>query len=345
MEKKRKKLFITGTILILTLGLLCAGAIGYLWFAPQFFPPKTAYVYIYPDDTLDSIYNKVEKAGCPRTFIGFRWMAQYRHYDQHIHTGRYAIRQGENVYHVLSRLLWGYQEPMNLVVGSVRNLDRLARHVGQQLMADSTDIAKVLSDSTLIASAGYTPQTLPALFIPNTYEVYWDMSAHAFLDRMVQEHDRFWTKARRDKAQALGMTPIEVATLASIVEEETNNREEKPIVAGLYINRLQRGMPLQADPTVRFAVGEFGRQRITYADLAWDSPYNTYLHAGLPPGPIRIPTPEGLDAVLDYTRHNYLYMCAKEDFSGRHNFASNYADHLRNARRYQQALNERRIFR
>ena len=345
MKTKRKKILIISVILILSIGLLCTGALGYLWFGPQFHPANTAYVYIDQDDTMDSIYNKVEKAGQPRAFIGFRWMAQYRHYDRNIHTGRYAIRPGESTYHVLSRLLWGYQEPMNLVVGSVRHLNRLARNVGNQLMTDSTAIARLLADSIYITSLGYDRQTLPALFIPNTYEVYWDMSAEDFLKRMMQEHERFWNKERRSKAQALGMTPVEVATLASIVEEETNNKEEKPIVAGLYINRLQRGMPLQADPTVRFAVGDFGRQRVTYTDLSLDSPYNTYLHAGLPPGPIRIPTPEGLDAVLDYERHNYLYMCAKEDFSGRHNFASNYADHLRNARRYQQALNKRKIFR
>ncbi len=345
MKTKRKKILITSVILILSIGLLCTGILGYLWFGPQFHPASTAYVYIDQDDTIDSIYNKVEKAGHPRAFIGFRWMAQYRHYDRNIHTGRYSIRPGESTYHVMSRLFWGYQEPMNLVVGSVRHLNRLARNVGNQLMTDSTAIARLLADSTYIASLGYDQQTLPALFIPDTYEVYWDMSAEEFLKRMTQEHERFWNKERRSKAQALGMTPVEVATLASIVEEETNNKEEKPIVAGLYINRLQRGMPLQADPTVRFAVGDFGRQRVTYTDLSLDSPYNTYLHAGLPPGPIRIPTPEGLDAVLDYERHNYLYMCAKEDFSGRHNFASNYADHLRNARRYQQALNKRKIFR
>lgn len=345
MKKKTKRLIITVTALIAGIGLLCTGALGYLWFGPQFHPKSTAYVYIDTDDTIDSICNKVEKAGNPRLFIGFHWMARYRHYEQHIHTGRYAIRKNENVYHVLSRLLRGYQEPMNLVVGSVRHLDRLARNVGRQLMADSTAIAYALNDSTHIASLGYDRQTLPALFIPDTYEVYWDMSAEDFLKRMAQEHERFWNSDRRRKAQDLGMTPVEVATLASIVEEETNNKAEKPIVAGLYLNRLKRGMPLQADPTIRFAVGDLGRQRVTYADLSLESPYNTYLHTGLPPGPIRIPTPEGLDAVLDYTRHNYLYMCAKEDFSGRHNFASNYAEHLRNARRYQQALNKRKIFR
>lgn len=344
MKKKTKRLITVITATIAVIGLSCAGMLGYLWFAPQFHPKGTAYVYIDTDDTIDSIYNKVESSGEPHLFVGFRWMARYRHYEQHIHTGRYAIRPNENVYHVLSRLLRGYQEPMNLVVGSVRHLDRLARHVGRQLMTDSADIARLLTDSTRIAALGYNRQTLPALFIPNTYEVYWNMSAEDFLQRMIKEHERFWNSERRHKAQDLGMTPIEVATLASIVEEETNNQAEKPLVAGLYINRLQRGMPLQADPTVRFAIGDFGRQRVTYADLSLESPYNTYLHTGLPPGPIRIPTPEGLDAVLNYTRHNYLYMCAKEDFSGRHNFASNYADHLRNARRYQQALNKRKIF-
>ena len=347
MEKKKKRrliLFIAALIILMAIG---TGTVSYLWFAPQFFPKHTAFVYVDADDTADSVYTKIKESTlCNSTALGsLRWMARYRHYNECVHTGRYAIRPGESVYQVLSRLLRGYQEPMNLVVGSVRHLDRLASQVGRQLMTDSADVARVLSDSARLATLGYDRQTLPALFIPNTYEVYWNMSAEAFLQRMVREHERFWNKDRRDKAKALGMTPTEVATLASIVEEETNNSDEKPIVAGLYINRLHRGIPLQADPTVRFAVGDFERQRVTHADLSADSPYNTYLHAGLPPGPIRIATPEGLDAVLNYAHHNYLYMCAKEDFSGRHNFAANYAEHLRNARRYQQALNQRKIFR
>lgn len=347
MKKKKKRLLLG--VAAATLGVLaaCAGLVGYAWFGPQFHPKHTVYVYIDGNDTADSVYHKVKEATHPSAFAwtGFLQMARYRRYAQHVHTGRYAIRPGESSYQVMSRLLRGYQEPTNLVVGSTRSLDRLARHVGRQLMADSADIARVLADSAHIASLGYDRQTLPALFIPNTYEVYWDMDAAGFLQRMVQEHERFWNRERRAKAQALGMTPTEVATLASIVEEETNDRAEKPVVAGLYINRLRRGIPLQADPTVRFALGDFARQRVTHADLDTDSPYNTYLHTGLPPGPIRIATPEGLDAVLNYTHHNYLYMCAKEDFSGRHNFASNYADHLRNARRYQQELNKRKIFR
>ena len=180
---------------------------------------------------------------------------------------------------------------------------------------------------------------------PNeNYQVYWDMSVDDFFKRMQTEHKRFWNDERLAQATAIGMTPEEVCTLASIVEEETNNNEEKPMVAGLYINRLHTGMPLQADPTIKFALQDFGLRRITNEHLKVNSPYNTYINSGLPPGPIRIPSKKGLDSVLNYTKHNYIYMCAKEDFSGTHNFASNYADHMANARKYWKALNERKIF-
>ena len=345
MKKKRMKILWSVVAALFLVGLAC-GVTGYrLLFAPQFRPPQTCYVYIDRDDTADSIYYKVKQAGRPRRFAGFLWLSRYRDYPNHIRTGRYAIHPDDNAYQVASRLHRGYQAPMNLIVGSVRTPDRLARNVGRQLMIDSAEIARRMNDTLFLQKLGYRPETLPALFIPDTYEVYWDMSADAFFERMQREHDRFWTPERRQKAQAIGLTPEEVATLASIVEEETNNAAEKPVVAGLYLNRLRRGMPLQADPTVKFALQDFGLRRITKAHLAVQSPYNTYLHAGLPPGPIRIPTPAGLDAVLDYTRHDYLYMCAKEDFSGTHNFASNYADHVKNAQKYWNALNKRKIFR
>lgn len=211
-------------------------------------------------------------------------------------------------------------------------------------MIDSTEIAGLMNDSAFQQKLGYNKETLPCLFIPETYQVYWDMSAEEFFERMQKEHQKFWNQERLDKATAIGMTLTEVCTLASIVEEETNNNPEKPMVAGLYINRLHTGMPLQADPTIKFALQDFGLRRITNAHLAVKSPYNTYINAGLPPGPIRIPSPIGLDAVLNHTKHNYLYMCAKEDFSGTHNFASNYAEHMKNARKYWNALNERKIF-
>ena len=322
MEKK--KIIIGTFVALILIGAACAGTVYYYLFAPQFHPKKTVYIYIDRDDTADSIYNKVEQQGHPRSFT--------------------AIRPGENVYHVFSRLYRGYQEPTNLTVGSVRTLDRLARSVGKQLMIDSTEIAGLMNDSAFQQKLGYNKETLPCLFIPETYQVYWDMSAEEFFERMQKEHQKFWNQERLDKATAIGMTLTEVCTLASIVEEETNNNPEKPMVAGLYINRLHTGMPLQADPTIKFALQDFGLRRITNAHLAVKSPYNTYINAGLPPGPIRIPSPIGLDAVLNYTKHNYLYMCAKEDFSGTHNFASNYAEHMKNARKYWNALNERKIF-
>ena len=345
MKKKTRNTLLALAAAIVLIALAGAGTGYYLLLAPQFHPQKTQYVYIDRDDNLDSIYNKVRQTGQAGNLTGFRWMARYRDYARCIHTGRYAIHPGENVYHVFSRLYRGYQEPMNLTIGSVRTLDRLARNVGEQLMIDSAEIAAPLSDSAFIHRLGYTPETLPALFIPNTYQVYWNMSVEEFFQRMQKEHAAFWNEKRRAQAQAMHMTPEEVATLASIVEEETNNNAEKPTVAGLYINRLHANMPLQADPTIKFALQNAGIRRITNADLNIDSPYNTYLHTGLPPGPIRIPSIVGLDAVLNYTRHNYLYMCAKEDFSGTHNFASNYRDHLRNARKYWNALNRRKIYR
>ena len=344
MKKKKRTILLSILIGIFLLCAIAGGTIYYYLFAPQFHPSKTVYIYVDRDDTADSITNKIKKFGYVNKLTGFHWMAKYKNLEQNIHTGRYAIRPNDNVYHVYSRFSRGYQEPMNLTVGSVRTLERLARSMGKQLMIDSAEIARRLFDSTVQARLGYTEATLPGLFIPETYQVYWDMSADELIERMRKEHERFWNKERLAQATAIGMTPEEVSTLASIVEEETNNNEEKPMVAGLYINRLHKDMPLQADPTIKFALQDFGLRRITNEHLKIDSPYNTYINTGLPPGPIRIPSKKGIDSVLNYTKHNYIYMCAKEDFSGTHNFASNYAEHMANARTYWKALNERKIF-
>lgn len=282
MEKKKKKILLGILIFILIIGIAGAGAVYYYLFAPQFHPQKTAYIYIDRDDTADSIYNKVKAQGNPRSFIGFKWMAQWRDYPRNIHTGRYAIRPGENTYHVFSRLYRGYQEPLNLTIGSVRTLDKLARSVGRQLMIDSAEIARTMNDSLFRHKLGYNKETMACLFIPETYQVYWDMSVEDFFKRMRKEHQRFWNQKRLDQAKAIGMTPEEVCTLASIVEEETNNNPEKPMVAGLYINRLHAGMPLQADPTVKFALQDFGLRRITNDHLTIDSPYNTYRNPACP---------------------------------------------------------------
>lgn len=340
---KRKKLIVLLSVLIV-IACICLGTAYYLLLAPQFHPQKTVYIYIDKDDIADSVYHKIRNTAAPEHLTGLYMIARLKQYDDHIHTGRYAIHPNDNVYHAFGRLLRGHQEPVNLVINSVRTLNQLARNVGRQLMIDSTDVIRGLQDSVYWEKLGYTKEMLPCLFIPDTYQVYWDTDTEDFFKRMVKEHDRFWNKKRLSQADSLGMTPAEVTTLASIVEEETNNALEKPIIAGLYLNRLHAGMPLQADPTIKFAWQDFGLRRISNIHLEIDSPYNTYRYAGLPPGPIRIPSPAGIDAVLNYTRHNYLYMCAKEDLSGTHNFAANYTEHMRNARKYWNALNRRKIF-
>ena len=344
MNKKRKKILLSVLACILLTGVITGGTFYYYLLYPQFHPSKTAYIYIDRDDTVDSIYSKVKEAGNANNLTGFHWLAKYKNLKENIHTGRFIIQPKDDVYHVFSRISRGHQEPINLTISSVRTLDKLARSIGKQLMIDSLEIATQLFDSTFQSKMGFTSETMACLFIPETYQVYWDMSTDEFFQRMQKEHDRFWNKERLTQATTIGMTPEEVCTLASIVEEETNNNGEKPMVAGLYINRLHSNMPLQADPTIKFALQDFALRRISNENLRVDSPYNTYINTGLPPGPIRIPSAKGIDSVLNYTKHDYIYMCAKEDFSGTHNFASNYAEHMANARKYWKALNERKIF-
>ena len=199
------------------------------------------------------------------------------------------------------------------------------------------------TDKALLGELGADTATAAALFVPNTYEVYWNIAPADLLRRMKKEFDAFWTADRRALAAQMELSPFEVATLASIVEKESANAAERPAIAGMYLNRLRQGMKLQADPTVKFALGNFGLRRILHEHLTVDNPYNTYRYEGLPPGPICIPSPGAIDAVLHYARHSYLYMCAKEDFSGTHNFAVTYEEHLANARRYAEALDRRGI--
>lgn len=343
MKKKNRTLLWIAILILALAGAGGAGSVYYYFFSQPFQLAETTYIYIDRDDNLDSVYHKIIRNGHPRNMSGFRYLAQRGQYGEHIRTGRYAIKPSDNMRYLFRRLSMGYQTPINLTVPSVRTIDRMARAVSRQLMIDSLDIAQLVTDSAYCAQMGYTRETLPSLFIPNTYEVYWNMSADDFMKRMQKEHAAFWNAQRLQKAQSIGLTPEEVSTLASIVEEETANGAEKPIVAGLYINRLKKGMLLQADPTVKFGLQDFGLKRILFKHLEVDSPYNTYKHAGLPPGPIRIPSIQGLESVLDHAQHDYIYMCAKEDFSGTHNFASTAAQHQANARRYQQALNRRNI--
>ena len=262
-----------------------------------------------------------------------------------VRSGHYIVTDGMSNKQLVDMLRRGLQTPVRVTFHNLRTKQDLAASLSRQLMPDSASIMALLNDSAFLAGYGLNVDDALTLFIPNTYEFFWNVDAPGIFDRMKREYDRFWTDDRRAKAAAIPLTPAEVSILASIVEEETNIYKEYPVVAGLYINRLKRGMLLQADPTVKFAVGDFSLRRVLNVHLETESPYNTYLHPGLPPGPIRIPSPRAIDAVLNYQRHRYLYMVAKETLDGSHNFATNLRDHTNNAIRYQRALNRMRIYR
>jgi UPF0755 protein len=341
----KKSIYIIGiTFCLLLIGVVSVGYMVYTnIMSPTVEGEQTVYIQVHPEDNTASIQDKLSSSANFKSLKGFAPLMKHYKYDSRVKPGNYAIRPGDSMRDICLRLLSGNQTPIRLVVPSVRTLDRLAGAVAKQLMTDSTSIAKLLTDQALIDSLGYTTETFPTLFLPNTYEVYWTMTPEQFISRMAKEHKRFWNADRLAKAKAQGLTPEQASTLASIVDEETNKNDEKPLVAGLYLNRLQRGILLQADPTVKYAHGKFELRRILLTHLTIDSPYNTYKYAGLPPGPIRIPSIVGIESVLNPAKHNYIYMCAKEDFSGYHNFATTLSQHNANARRYQQALNHRGI--
>jgi len=301
------------------------------------------YIYIDDNDDIDSVSAKLAPFASEHALLTFRLISRHTGYNKNIKTGRYAILPDENAFNVLRKLRNGYQEPVKLVIPESRTTDRLAGAISRKLMIDSLSLSILLRDSSFCAKQGFDTTTIVCLFIPNTYEVYWNTSIDNLMNRMQKERDHFWNAERLQKAKALGLTPNEVCTLASIIDEETANNEEKPMIAGMYLNRLAKGMPLQADPTIKFAMKNFALRRIYNNMLEFKSPFNTYIHAGLPPGPIKIASVAGIDAVLNRKQNPYLYMCAKEDFSGTHNFAVTYQEHLRNASKYAKALNERGI--
>lgn len=304
----------------------------------------TTYIYVSPEDTtLAAVTAQVDTVAPLPARQGLRLLAAVTGYGHHPRQGRYAAAPGESTLTVFRRMRNGTQAPVRLTIPSVRTKQRLAAYLGRCLMTDSASLCRVMTDSVVCRQYGCDTLTVISLFLPDTYEVFWDISPDKLLERMAAESAHFWQGEREDKARELGLTPTEVVILAGIVEEETNNSSEKPTVAGMYYNRLLAGMPLQADPTVKYALGDFSLRRIRRGMLTVDSPYNTYINTGLPPGPIRIATKESIDAVLNMERHDYIYMCAKEDFSGTHNFAVTYAEHLANARRYAAALDRRGI--
>ena len=305
---------------------------------------EALFLYIPTGSTFDDVCSSLAEAGL-RDVQSFRRVAGKMNYPAKVKAGHYRLTDGMSNIELIRMLRVGRQIPVKVVFSNIRLNTQLAAAVAPSIEADSAGIMAVLTDSAYLAEHfKLSPQTILSLCIPNTYEFFWNTSAKGFLDRMAKEYDRFWTESRRQKARDARLTPLQVSILASIIEEETQKDDEKPIMAGVYINRLNRNIPLQADPTIKFAAGDFTIQRVLNRHKKIQSPYNTYLNAGLPPGPICIPSIASIDAILNYSKHDYLFFCAKEDFSGYHNFARTLQQHSRNAQAYQKALNNRKIF-
>jgi len=275
----------------------------------------------------------------------FELVARLKKYDQSVKPGRYRLTDDMNNLQLVRLLRSGNQTPVKVIFNNIRTPDQLAGRISRQIEADSTSLITLFNDSAYLDSLGVTRSSLFTVIIPNTYELYWNTSARAFISRMKRESEKFWEGPRSLKLSQINMNRHEVITLASIVEKETNKTDEKARVAGVYINRLKNGWLLEADPTLVFAHGDFEIRRVLSSHKQIDSPYNTYKNKGLPPGPICLPSIASIDAVLNYEDHNYMFFCAREDFSGYHNFARTLEQHNLNAWKYQQALNRRNIYR
>lgn len=307
-------------------------------------------VYIPTGATYAQVQDSLRQSGGVK-MLKFEIVSRLKDYPRAVKPGRYVLQRGITALQVVKKLRSGAQDEIKLTFGKVRTPQALAGIVARQIEADSLSIIRLLTDSAFLQSFSLgitdtiplTKQTVMACFLPDTYYCFWNMDAKGFFARMMYEHNRFWNNERCEKARNTGLNRVQVITLASIVEEETHNKAERPDIASVYLNRYRKKMALQADPTVKFAVGNFALRRILKEHLEIESPYNTYRRRGLPPGPICTPSVSSIDAVLQDKPTKYLYFCAKADFSGTHSFAENYAGHLANARAYRKELNKRGI--
>ena len=332
-------------IALILVGALCGGATIFLPRILQDYKKsipakKTVYIPLQAtySQMLDSIATAVDD------MKSFKKVAQRNELEKNFKPGRYILTPDKSNKDLARMLRMGWEAPMMLTMsGNIRGLEKLSGILGKRLAADSVSFIEHFAKSATWEENGFKKETFMAMFLPNTYEVYWTITPQKFVERMKKEYDKFWNQNRLEKAKAIGLTPVEVSILASIVCEETNHTPEMPRVAGVYMNRLKKGMKLDADPTVKFALNDPSIKRILFRHLKVDSPYNTYLYAGLPPGPITIPSIKGIDAVLDYEHHNYLYFCANANMDGTHKFARTLTEHNRNAREYQRALNRLKI--
>ena len=348
-KKSSFRKFVTAFILLAILG--CVGMVYELYsrvYQPNVVLPDNTekYIYIPSNSEFSDVVKVLSENGLLINANSFEWLARQKKYDTNIKAGRYRINRAVNNNDLVNLLRSGKQTPIKVTFNNLRNKEQLAGKIASQIEADSLSIIKYITDTTFLNKLKLNTDNVACLFIPNTYEFYWNTSVEGFVNRMVKEYSDFWNSNRKKKAAEIKFNYYQVAVLASIVEKEQSiKKDERPEIAGLYLNRLKKRMKLESDPTLIFALGDFTIKRVLNKDKKVDSPYNTYKNKGLPPGPICIPSINAIDAVLNASEHNYIFMCAKEDFTGYHNFAKTYAKHLVNARKYQKALNKRKIMR
>ncbi len=337
----RKVILAFSVVIVLALGLTFVNY--YLKYFGANVTSEKRYLYVRTGSQFDDVLKSLTDSGILKDSQSFVWAAGNMDYARKIKPGRYPLTPGMSNRRLINMLKAGNQEPVKLSFNN-KNLEAdFTRFIGTQLEADSTALLRLLRTPSVVEKKGFTTDNVMVLFLPNTYELYWNTSAEQFVDRMYQEYQKFWNPERMQKATAIGLSPVQVSILAAIVDAEALHNDEMPTIAGLYMNRYKKGMKLESDPTLIFALGDYTIRRVLNKHKSVVSPYNTYLHAGLPPGPVVMPSIKAIDAVLNYDHNPYIYMCAKEDFKGYHNFAVTYAEHLANAAKYQRALDERNI--
>lgn len=341
LSQKSKIIIALAAVLVIALG------ITFFNYYLKYFGPSVTdaeeYLYIRTGSNAGDVYRTIEEKNIVRKPEVFIWAAENMDYPLSVKPGRYRLKKGMSNRSFINMLKAGNQEPVQLRFRGLRLKENFAAYVATQIEADSLSLIRLLDSPAYISKYGFNRDNVYAMFIPNSYELYWNTSATEFFEKMNKEYEKFWTSERRSQAEKIGLSPIQVSNLAAIVDAEALHDSEMPTIAGLYMNRYNRGIKLQADPTVIYANNDFTIRRVLNRHLIKNSPYNTYVYTGLPPGPIMMPSINAIDAVLKYKKHNFIYMCAKEDFSGYHNFAVTVAEHQANARRFQQALNQRNI--
>jgi UPF0755 protein len=345
-SSKSKRKIVGWSLVLLMAALLLAGWVIYSWvFIPnlRLSANESPYLFVPTGSTFEDVVRILDNRKLLDDEKSFRWLSEKMKYTNAARPGRYLLKAGMSNKDLVGLLRSGRQVPVRLTFNNIRLKEELAASIGSQIEAPAQSVLNLLNDEDYVSSLGFTTETILCMFIPDTYEFYWNTSADQFIQRMKKEYDKFWNGTRNTKAHAMEFTPVQVSILASIVQKETNANDEKRTIAGVYINRMKKGWKLEADPTLVYALGDFTVNRVLAAFKKIVSPYNTYMFEGLPPGPICLPEISSLDAVLNYTKHDYMYFCAKDDFSGRHSFAVTYAQHKANARRFQQALDRRGI--